>query len=151
MAERYFEDCHVGQIFETGTFEVTRERMIEFAKEYDPQSFHMDDLAAKNFMYSAGIISSGWLTASITMRLLVHSELWADGGVVGIGADHIRWPRPVHAGNILKVTCEILEMRLTKSRPDKGFMKISCTTHNEEEMEVMHMVCNTLVQRRDIG
>lgn len=150
MAERYFEDCHVGQVFETGTFEVTLERMVEFAKEYDPQGIHTDEDEAKSFMYPS-IISSGWLTASITMRLLVHSEFWADSGVVGIGADHIRWPRPVHAGDKLTATCEILEMRLTKSRPDKGFMKISIVTHNQDGMEVMNMVCNTLVQRRGEG
>ena len=137
----------MGQVFETGSFTVERERMVEFAHEYDPQGIHTSDDEAKDFMYHS-IISSGWLTASITMRLLVHSEFWADSGVVGIGADHIRWPRPVHAGDVLRATCEILEMKLTKSRPDKGFMKISIVTHNQDGVEVMSMVCNTLVQRR---
>jgi acyl dehydratase len=119
MTERYFEDFSVGQIFGSGRTRVEAARIKSFAAEFDPQPFHLDE-AASSGTFFCGLAASGWHTAAITMRLLVEGELKPAGGIIGLGFDEFRWPRPVRPGDELRVESEVLEVRPSKSRPSKG-------------------------------
>jgi acyl dehydratase len=93
-------------------------------------------------------IQGGWHTAAITMRLLVETELNPAGGLVGAGLDECRWPRPVRPGDVLRVECEVVEVRPSKSRPEQGLMKLRTITLNQNDEPVMVYVVNMVVPRR---
>src|SRR5437879_11214038 len=119
MTGRYLEDFAVGQTFGSGRLRVEKERIKTFAAEFDPQPFHLDEEAARGSIFR-GLAASGWYTAALTMRLLVESGLNPDGGIVGVGVDELRWPRPVRPGDELRVKSEVIEVRPSQSRPDQG-------------------------------
>src|SRR4029453_19242215 len=119
---RYLEDFEPGQKFGSSRLAVDSPRLKSFAAEFDPQPFHLDESTAKETFFK-GLAASGWHTAAITMRLLVDGELKPAGGVIGAGFDEMRWPKPVRPGDELRVESEILEVRPSKSRPDKGVIK----------------------------
>ena len=97
-APLYFEDLSVGQTFGTGTVTVEPETLKAFAAEFDPQPLHLDEDAARASVFG-GLVASGWHTAALTMKLLVGGELQVVGGLIGLGAEELRWPRPVHPGD----------------------------------------------------
>jgi acyl dehydratase len=147
MHERYLEDFAVGQKFRSWKMTVDKTLMIDFATQFDPQPFHTDEEAAATSFFGE-LVASGWYTAAITMRLLVDSEMKPAGGVIGAGFDELRFVRPVHAGDELRVTSEVLEVRVSKSRPQQGFVKARMTTTNQEGEPVLMYVVNLVVQRR---
>ena len=118
-----------------------------FAAEFDPQPFHLDEEAARDTIFK-GLVASGWYTAAVTMRLLVESDLKPAGGIVGAGADELRWPRPVQPGDELRIESEVLEMRPSRSRPDQGLIKVRTTTLNQNDEAVQIVVANLVVPRR---
>ena len=127
MTTRYLEDFTVGQIFGSCTMRIDEDQIRRFAKEFDPQPFHMDDKTARDTMFR-GLVASGWHTAALTMRLLVEGGLKPAGGIVGAGIEELRWPRPVRPGDELRVESEVLEVRPSKSRPEQGMIKVRSTT-----------------------
>ena len=147
MTERYLEDFAVGQTFGSGRLRIDEERIKTFAAEFNPQPFHLDEEAAQHTMFR-GLAASGWHTAAVTMRLLVESEIRPAGGIVGAGFDELRWPRPVRAGDELRVESEVLEVRPSKSRPDQGIIKARMTTLNQRDEPVQISIGNLVVPRR---
>ena len=143
----HLEDYKVGQVFGSGTARVETDRITSFAAEFDPQPFHLSDQGARNTVFGA-LAASGWHTAAITMRLLVDSELKPAGGVVGLGFDELRWPKPVRPGDTLSVLSEILDVRPSKSHADQGVIKVRTTTRNQAGDAVQIAVGNLLVRRR---
>jgi acyl dehydratase len=125
------------------------ERIVSFAKEFDPQPFHLDPEAAKKTAF-AGLAASGWHTAAVTMRLLAEGELKPKGGIFGTGFEEFRWTKPVRPGDELTVTAEVLEVRPSRSRPDQGLLKIRTTTLNQDGEPVQVLVGTLLVPRRPI-
>jgi acyl dehydratase len=146
-SERYLEDFAVGQRFVSGPLRIDGERALAFAAEFDPQPFHLNEAAARGSIFG-GLTVSGWHTAAATMRLLVQSELKPAGGIVGAGLDELRWPRPVRPGDELRVECEVIEVRPSKSRPGQGLIKLRTTTLNQHDKPVMVYVVNLVVPRR---
>jgi len=144
---RYLEDFEPGQQFGSGSVTVDAEQIKAFAKQFDPQPFHLDDQAARASFFQ-GLAASGWHTAALTMRLLVEGELSVAGGIVGAGADEFRWPRPVRPGDTLTVRSEVLEVRPSKSRPEQGLVKVRSTTLNQKGEPVQIFVANLVVPRR---
>jgi acyl dehydratase len=148
MAERYLEDFAAGQTSGGSTrLRVDAERIKGFAAEFDPQPFHLDEDAAKGSLFG-GLAASGWHTAAMTMRLLVDSDLKPAGGIIGGGFDEFRWPRPVRAGDELRIECEVLEVRPSKSRPEQGLIKVKMTTLNQDGEAVQVLIANLIVPRR---
>ncbi len=147
MNEHYLEDFSVGQKFVSGRLRVDADRIKAFAAEFDPQPFHLDEIAARNSMFQ-GLAASGWHTAAMTMRLLVDGELKPVGGIIGAGFDEFRWPRPVRPGDELHVESEILEVRPSQSRPKQGVIKVRTTTLNQDGEPVQIFVGNLVVPRR---
>jgi acyl dehydratase len=127
---QYFEDFAVGQKFASDRRAVSAAEIKEFAASYDPQPFHLDETAAKETSF-AGLAASGWHTAALTMRLIVGSEFRPSGGILGFGGELI-WARPVRPGDELHVECQILETRLSQSRPGQGIVKLRVTTLNQD-------------------
>ena len=147
MTERYLEDFAVGQTFSSGRLRVDEDRIKTFAAEFDPQPFHLDEVAARETIFH-GLAASGWHTAAMTMRLLVESDFNPAGGVVGAGFDELRWPRPVRPGDELRIESEVLEVRTSKSRPGEGLIKVRTTTLNQNGEAVQVSVGNLLVRHR---
>jgi acyl dehydratase len=147
MTGRYLEDFTAGQTYGSGRLRVEEERIKSFAAEFDPQPFHLDTDAARASILG-GLAASGWHTAALTMRLLVESELKPAGGIVGVGFDELRWPRPVRPGDELRLESEVLEVRPSKSRSQQGLIKVRTTTLNQDGETVQVLVSNLIVPRR---
>ena len=141
----YFDDLHVGQRFVSGTYLIDEERIKAFAKQFDPPPFHLDAKAAKETLFE-GLVASGWHTAAITMRLTV--ETWPiAGGIVGAGGE-IAWPKPTRPGDTLHIESRILELRPSRSRPDRGMATIRSETVNQLGEIVQVLTAKLVVPRR---
>jgi len=149
MSRLYLEDFSVGQIFKTGARRVDKEEIFAFAREYDPQPYHLDEAAALDSPFK-GLAASGWHTAAMTMRLLVDGEFRPAGGILGVGFEELSWPRPVRPGDELRVQSEILEVRESKSKSDRGLIRVRMTTLNQHGDTVQVFTGNLLVQRRPV-
>jgi acyl dehydratase len=149
-AELYFEDLHQGQKFASlRAYKVTAEEIKEFAERYDPQPFHLDEAAGESSFFK-GLAASGWLTAAIVMRLRVESIRIA-GGMIGAGVEEMRWMQPVRPGDTLRTEAEILNTRLSNSRPNFGIVRSRTTVFNQRDEVVMRSVVNFLAPLRDAG
>jgi acyl dehydratase len=134
----HYEDLDIGQQESFGTYEVTDSEIIEFAERYDPQPMHTDPETAEESMFG-GLVASGWHTASMCMRLLVENYL-ADSAAMGSpGVEKLRWHEPVRPGDELTVEAEILDKRLSESRPDRGLVRVEVGVRNDDGALVMSM------------
>ena len=146
MSQRYFEDLKAGDRFKSGTYKVTEEQIVSFAREFDPQPFHLDPAIARQTMFK-GLIASGWHTAAITMRLFVQTLNFTEGAI-GLGVDELRWPNAVRPGDVLQVETEIVDLRESRSKPSHGIVRIRNVTTNQRGEVVQTMFASTLVLRR---
>ena len=142
----YLDDLRVGQRFSSGTHLVDAEEIKAFAVQFDPQPFHLDDAAAQGTLFG-GLAASGWHTAAITMRLLVETGLPLQGGIIGAGGE-ISWPRPTRPGDVLRVVSEIEEVTPSRSRPDRGMVRVRSETRNQRDEVVQVLVSRLVVPRR---
>jgi acyl dehydratase len=141
----YLDDLQVGQRFTSRTLLVDEAEIKAFASRFDPQPFHLDEIAAKDSLFS-GLVASGWHTAAMTMRLLVEGLPLA-GGLIGAGGE-LSWPRPTRPGDILRVEIEIVEIIPSRSRPDRGVALTRIVTRNQRDEEVQILVAKLVVPRR---
>ncbi|MDQ7811245.1 MaoC family dehydratase [Brevundimonas sp.] len=141
----YLEDLHVGQTFVTGPVTVTTEAIKAFARDYDPQPFHLDEDAARDSLFG-GLAASGWHTAALSMRLLVDG-LPIAGGLIGVGGE-TTWPRPTRPGDTLTVHIEVLEITPSRSRPDRGMVRTRNETRNQHGEPVQISKLGIVVWRR---
>lgn len=141
----YLDDLRVGQRFVTASHALDADAITAFAREYDPQPFHTDpDAAADSFF--GGLVASGWHTAGITMRLLVES-LPIAGGLIGAGGE-ISWPAPTRPGAVLHVEAEVVEVRPSRSRPERGMVLVRIETMDERGALAQVFTCTMVVPRR---
>jgi acyl dehydratase len=147
MTKRYLEDFAVGQTFGSGRVRVDKERIKRFAAEFDPQPFHLDEDAARDTIFQ-GLVASGGYTAALTMRLMVESDLKPAGGIIGAGFEGLHWPLPVRPGDELRIESEVLEVRQSKSCPNRGLVKVRTTTRNQNGAAVQVFLANLIVPRR---
>ncbi len=141
-----YEDLYIGQRFTSGTRLVEQDEIIAFAKQFDPQPFHTDPEAAKETLFQ-GLVASGWHTAAMTMRLLIDSGLSIEGGMVGAGGE-LTWPRPTRPGYVLRVETEVVELRPSRSRPDRGLATIRSETKNQAGEVLQILFARLVVPRR---
>ena len=147
MTERYLEDVAAGDRFGTHSYHVTKDEILRFALEFDPQAFHLDEAAAEGSDFG-GLTASGWFTAAVGMRLFMTGELRFVGGAIGLGVDELRWPTPVRAGDELRLTIEILETRPSRSKPNRGIIRVRNVMTNQRGETVLSLMASALVQRR---
>ncbi len=145
-ARLYLDDVQVGQRFTSGTYLVEGTQIKEFAAEFDPQPFHLDESAAEASVFK-GLAASGWHTAAVSMRLLVTGGPPFANGIVGLGGE-IAWPRPTRPGDILRVESEIVEITPSRSKPDQGIVTVRGTTVNQRGEAVYVLTAKLLVPRR---
>jgi acyl dehydratase len=142
----YLEDLQVGQRFSSGTYVMEESRIKEFAAEFDPQPFHLDEAAARASVFQ-GLAASGWHTAAVAMRLLVTGGLPFANGIVGVGGE-IAWPRPTRPGDTLRVESEIVEIVPSRSKPNQGIVTVRNTALNQNGEPVYIFTAKTLVFKR---
>lgn len=142
----YLDDLQVGQRFTSGTHVIDEEQIKAFAEQFDPQPFHLDAEAAKDSLFGR-LVASGWHTAAISMRLMVRSGLPIAGGIIGVSGE-IAWPKPTRPGAVLHVESEILELRPSQSRPDRGVATVRNETRNEHGETVQVFIAKVIVPRR---
>lgn len=134
----YFEDFQPGQVREIQGPAVTGAEIVEFARKYDPQPFHIDEDAAKSSFYG-GLIASGWQTVSLCMRLMCDLYLLESASLGSPGVDEIRWVKPVRPGDRLRLRMFVLETRISRSRPEMGSVRARWEVFNQNDEQVMHM------------
>jgi acyl dehydratase len=142
----YLDDIKIGQRFTSGTLALDAEQIKAFARQFDPQPFHLDEAAAKNSIFQ-GLAASGWHTAALTMRLLVSGGLPLAGGSIGAGGE-IAWPRPTRPGDILQVESEVVAVTPSRSRPDRGIVTVRSETKNQRGEVVQVLTAKLMVPRR---
>jgi len=142
----YLEDLSVGQRFTSGSRAIDAEQIKAFAREFDPQPFHLDDEAAKHTLFG-GLAASGWHTMAITMRLMVDSGLPLAGGILGAGGE-INWPKPTRPGDTLHVVSTVEEVTPSRSRPERGMVRVRSETRNQHDEIVQVLIAKLVVPRR---
>ncbi|MFC4161529.1 MaoC family dehydratase [Chitinimonas lacunae] len=139
MDKLYFEDLNPGRVFRAGPLTVDREEMLDFARRYDPQDFHLDEAAGAASVFGT-LVASGWQTASYTMRMLTSSDLAAiANGLVGLQLDKVMWHRPVKPGDVLKAEFDVMSRKRSRSKPGFGVVQLAWRTFNQDGDLVMSL------------
>lgn len=144
----YLDDLHSGQRFISATHAVDAAQIIDFAQQFDPQPFHLDDAAARSTLFG-GLAASGWHTAALTMKLLVAGTP-IGGGIIGTGGE-IAWPRPTRPGDLLRVETEVIEVTRSKSKPDRGIATLRSETKNQLDEVLQTITVRIAVPARSPG
>jgi acyl dehydratase len=147
LGELYFEDFTPGRQFQSSTATVTEADILDFARRFDPQVFHLDPEAAKTTPFG-GLIASGIHTIALTFSLVLRTGMLAASSLGSPGLDDVRWRVPVRPGDTLRVIAEVLSARSSRSKPDRGIVTMRYRTFNQRSEEVMTMTGNQLVRRR---
>jgi acyl dehydratase len=148
VQQLYLDDLHVGQRLTSGSFLMETARIKGFAAEFDPQPFHLDEVAAEASVFK-GLAASGWHTAAVAMRLLVDGLPFANG-IIGLGGE-IAWPKPTRPGDTLQVESEIVEITPSRSKPQQGIVTVRSTMLNQDREAVYLLTAKLLVLRRPRG
>ncbi|MCF8468130.1 MAG: MaoC family dehydratase [Sneathiella sp.] len=147
MSAVYFEDIAVGNKTVSGTKKVTKEEILDFARKYDPQSFHIDEDAAKKSIYG-GLIASGWHTGAMLMRLMIDNMSNKRAGLGSPGFDDLRWIRPVRPGDELRFESTVFETRKSESRPDMGIVRANVHLYNQNDELVLSLKSTGMMKTR---
>ncbi len=151
MPMLFYEDLEISATTRFGRYEVTREEVLEFAGKYDPQPFHLSDEAAAKTHFGK-IAASGWHTCSMTMAMMVeHHAIMPRAALGAMGVDELRWLRPVYPGDVLSCEMELLDKRLSRSKPGIGILNLRITTSNQDGQPVLSMKPITLIRTRGDG
>jgi acyl dehydratase len=145
----YYEDLEVGAKSSFGRYDVTREEVLEFARKYDPQAFHLDDEAAAKTHFGR-VSASGWHTCAMTMAMMVENmKNSRQAGLGSPGVDQLMWKKPVYPGDTLRVETEIISKRRSKSRREMGLFKSRAQVFNQNDEVVLEMTSNGLIAVRN--
>ncbi len=147
MPTRYFEDFRPGETIQLGRVAVTEAEIVEFARRYDPQVFHLDAERARDSIYG-GLIASGWHTAALCMRLLVDGVFGDSAGMGSPGVDELRWLAPVRPGDVLAGRLIVLETIPSRSKPDRGIVKFRAELDNQRGETVLRFDALAMMGRR---
>ena len=147
---RYFEELEVGAETEFGSYAVTREEVLEFARKYDPQPFHLSDEGAANTHFGR-LCASGWHTAAMTMAVIArHVVETEQAGLGSPGIDELRWLKPVYPGDTLHVSGRVVETRPSRSKPDLGSFRSEVMVTNQDDVPVLRFISIVLMRRRPV-
>jgi len=147
VGKRYLEDFRPGEELELGTATVDRDEIVDFARRYDPQPFHVDEEAARRSIYG-GLIASGWHTAAMVMRVMVDNLVAGTVTMGSPGIDEIRWLKPVRPGDTLSVKAHILDVVPSRTKPDRGHIRSRYEVTNQRGETVMTMIGLGIYGRR---
>jgi acyl dehydratase len=147
MAKRYFEDFAAGMVIEHGPRLVTREEIVAFAAEFDPQPMHLDEEAARNSILG-GLAASGWHTCCLLMRMACDGFVLDSSSMGAPGVDEVKWLKPLRPGTHIALRTTVLEIRTSKSRPEMGFVKVLMEVLDDEGGRIMTLTTSMLMGRR---
>jgi acyl dehydratase len=147
MSKIYWEDLVPGSVRQLGTVTPTREEIIDFAQKFDPQPFHLSEEGGKASLFG-GLSASGWHTCSMAMGLMVRNFLLNSSSLGSPGLENIKWLKPVHPGDTLRLEHEILDSRPLKSKPDVGLTRTVWRMYNQDGDQVLHMEGASMFRRR---
>lgn len=147
LKERWFDDFSVGERFEFGAYRITEEEIIDFARRYDPQPFHLDAEAGRASHFG-GLVASGWMTAAVLMRLLCDHLLSPQSSMGSPGIDELRWLQPVRPGDVLSARVEIAAVTPSRSKPDRGVISCRYELVNQHGEAVTRLVGLAMYRRR---
>ena len=142
----WFDDLKLGMRFKSGETTISREDIKRFAAEFDPQPFHLDEVAAENTVFK-GLAASGWHTAAIAMRLAVQARPFGPHPLMGAGVDDLRWMKPVRPGDTLHVEGEVVELVPSRTKP-QGIARIKWTAYNQHGELIFTAVCLHMLRAR---
>jgi acyl dehydratase len=146
----YFEDFSTDWTAEYGPRRVTREEIVGFAAQYDPQPMHLDEEAARQTMLG-GLAASGWHTCAIMMKMIADGLLLDTASMGAPGIDEVKWLRPVRPGDSLTVRGSVAAVRASQSKQDRGFVTFFWEVFNDRDERVMTLICPQMVLRRQPG
>ena len=144
---RFLDDLRPGDVFTSPPRTIDRDAMLAFAREFDPQPFHLDDTAAAMSFFGR-LIASGWQTAALTMRMMTEANFDISGGLIGAGVDDLRWPSALMPGDTIQLHAEVLEVRPSRSRPAIGIVRVRMRTLRDDGTAVQEMIANLVVPTR---
>lgn len=147
---RHFEDLRLGEVIELGRTKVSREMIFQFAREFDPLPFHLDEKAAKASLLG-GLAASGWQTGALSLRMLVDGFLSTIASAGGLGFTNLKWKNPVMVDDTIGGKATIAELRRSQNRPQWGIVGIDFDIRNQKEQQVMTLRLANLVDVREIG
>jgi len=150
MTTLTFDDFPPGRFGSFGPHHVTREDILAFAGEFDPQPMHLDEEAASKSMLR-GLSGSGWHLCSLMMRMMADGFITRAASLGSPGVDEVRWLSPLRPGDDLTLEVDVLEARASKSRPELGIVKFKCTARNAKSQVLCEMTSPILIRRRDTG
>jgi acyl dehydratase len=145
----YFEDLTVGDEYDTGEYTITRDEIVTFAEQFDPQPFHTDETAAEESIFG-GLVASGLHTLCLSVRLFVLDFVTPEDGLEnmgGLGMDDLQWHEPVRPGDTLSVEIEVIEKTPSESRTDRGYVELERRVYTDQE--VMSIRSYNIVRRRE--
>lgn len=147
MTQRYFEDLPIGFAFTTRDAEITREALVNFASEWDPQPFHTDEAAARESHFG-GLVASGWQTLLVAFNLTMGAGVWDEASMGASGMDEVRWYAPVRPGERIHVKAEVIAAERSKSRPDRGRVRFRNDIYRADGERVASFIGNHLIKAR---
>jgi acyl dehydratase len=143
----YFEDLQVGRRFATATREVTEADIIDFARRFDPQAFHIDPAAARRSAFG-GLVASRLHTLSLSFRLFFDLRIWPEAILGSPGMRDVTWLVPMRPGDRIRVEAEVIEVRRSASKPDRGVVTMRHDTFNQAGERIMSVICLHLLRAR---
>lgn len=143
----YLDDLKVGQRFETGRITVTEAEIIAFAKQFDPQYYHIDPVAAKNSVFG-GLIASGFHTLNLSFRLFFDLNLWPESVIASPGMDNVKWLKPMRPGDTIRAAAEVVEVKVSSSKPDRGIVMMEHPCWNQRDELILTLRCAHMLRRR---
>jgi len=146
QAKLYLDDLRIGQRFTSETYLMDTARIKQFAAEFDPQPFHLDETAAEKSIFK-GLVASGWHTAAVAMRLFVMGGMPFADGLIGFGGE-LSWPRPIRPGDLVQVVCEIIDIKPSRSKPHQGIVTVRAEMFNQSGETVYVLTAKLLVSKR---
>lgn len=149
MPRFYWEDFTIGRVFEHGPRRLPRDEMVAFAAEFDPQPMHLDEAAARESMLH-GLSASGWYVCSIAMRMIVDGFVHDSTSRGAPGVDEVKWLLPVRPDDEVRLRATVMETRVSKGRPDMGFVRFAFELLNGTDQRVMTMAASLMLGRRDL-
>jgi acyl dehydratase len=147
MSSRYFEDWAEGEVVETRGATLTDSQIVDFAMLYDPQPMHIDKSYADTGPFE-GLIASGFQTLSLAFRLFYDLGYLTHSNIIGVGLDEVRWTAPVRPGDTLRCRMQVLELKESRSKPDRGSMTFKITALNQHDVEVMNFRSISVLRKK---
>ncbi|WP_210396934.1 MaoC family dehydratase [Motiliproteus sediminis] len=147
IPQRYLDDFTIGEVLETPAVTLTESEVIDFALKYDPQPFHLDLPAAEQSLFG-GLIASGFQTLALSFRLFIQSGILRDSSMGSPGIDELRWLAPVRPGDTIHTRLEVLETKPSRSKPDRGILRLRYEVMNQRDELVLSYVINHFLKRR---